>query len=235
MARPSPCLLALASALLIVSACSTVNSADLRTSGINAHIRVDARSGDSEVSVSLSAGGLTSIELSDGDDLSVASGDETATFDHSSLLGSHGYTANLDGVTEPDEEVAVTLKRADDPSTTSRVRLPEPIKASGPRRASRREDLLLEINQAPGVIRVSWEGSCVTSGTDQEYDEGQPVVIPAGTLRPYKAGSDQPKPPKQCLVTFTVSRVLTGSLDDEFKGGSIEALRSTSVVVRSRP
>lgn len=235
MARPSPCLLALGCLALALAACSTVDSADLRTSGINAHIRVDARSSGSEVSVSLSAGGLTSIELSEGDKLSVAGGGESATFDHHSLLGNHGYTATLDGVASPGQEVEVTLKRDDDPSTTSRVRLPEPIEASGPRRASRSQDLLLEVNDAAGAIRVSWKGSCVAPGTDEEYAEGEPVIVPAGKLRPYQAEAGQPKPPKRCLVTFTVSRVLTGSLDDEFKSGSIEALRSTSVAVRSVP
>lgn len=227
--------LALGCLALALAACSTVDSADLRTSGINAHIRVDARSADSEVSVSLSAGGLTSIELSEGDKLSVAGGAASATFDHYSLLGKHGYTATLDGVTEPGEEVEVTLKRDDDPSTISRVELPEAIEASGPRRASRHQDLLLEVNDAAGAIRVSWKGSCVAPGTDKEYDEGEPVIVPAGKLRPVQAEAGQPTLPKRCLVIFTVSRVLTGSLDDEFKGGTIEAVRSTSVVVRSRP
>jgi hypothetical protein len=235
MARPSPRLLALGCLALALAACSTVDSADLRTSGVNAHIRVDARSADSEVSVSLSAGGLTSIELSEGDKLSVAGGGESARFDHHSLLGNHDYTAFLDGVTEPGEEVEVTLKRDDDPSTTSRVTLPEPIEASGPLRASRSQDVLLEVNDAAGAIRVSWKGSCVASGTDEEYDEGEPVILPAGKLRPFQAEAGQPKPPKRCMITFTVSRVLTGSLDDEFKGGTIEAVRSTSVVIRSRP
>lgn len=235
MARPSPSLLALGCLALTLAACSTVDSADLRTSGINAHIRVDARSADSEVSVSLSAGGLTSVELSDGDELSVTGSDDSATFDHHSLLGKHGYTATLDGVAEPGEEVVVALKRDGDPSTSSRVTLPEPIEASGPRRGSRGQDLLLEVNDAPGAIRVSWEGGCVAPGADEEYDEGEPLIVAAGTLQEYQAEAGQPKPPKRCLVTFTVSRVRTGSLDDEFKGGTIEAVRSTSVVVRSVP
>ncbi|WP_109507992.1 hypothetical protein [Nocardioides speluncae] len=235
MARPSPSQVAALALALPLAACSTVDSADLRTSGIYAHIRVEARSADSEVAVSLSAGGLTSIELSEGDELAVAGGGAKETFDHHSLLGSHGYTAVLDGLTEPDEEVVVTLKRDDDPSTTSRVRLPEPIEAGGPRRASRREDLLIRVNDGPGTIRVSWEGGCVAPGGDEEYAEGEPVVVPSGALRPYQAETGQLKPPKRCLVTFTVSRVRSGSLDDEFKGGSIEAVRSTSFAVRSVP
>jgi hypothetical protein len=234
MVRPVAAVLA---AALLASACSTVDSGDLRTSGMRASIVVTAGRLDSAVVVSLSAGSLTSVELEGDDRLVASSGGKQAEFDQQTLplIGEHSYTAVLPGVRKPGEEVVVELQRgSDDTPTRSVVALPARIEASAPGAAARSADLVVATNDAPGALRASWRGSCVAEG---QYDvaEGEPLVIPAGYLRAAVPVSGQPAPPKLCPVTLTVTRRLQGSLGDEFDRGSIESRRSESLIVSSRP
>lgn len=229
----------LAVVLLVSSlvACSTVDSADLRTSGISASIVVASGSGGPNVRVGLSAGGLTTVKLEGDDSLTASSGGKSVTLDNSRFLGVDNYSAHIVGSTAPGTRVVVTLERGDDQSTRSSVELPGPIKVVSPinqARWSRKRDLVIGVNHASGSIRVNWTGSCVLDGTTGlSFDEGRPIVIPGSQLSLVEQTGQ--KQPKRCLVTFIVTRIVRGQLGDAFKNGQITGERSTSVVVRSAP
>lgn len=228
----------------LASACSTVESEDVRTSGITPTIVVTALGDGAEVVVTMSAGGMTSVELGGEDRLVARSGDvESPATGQRTLFGQDTYYLRLGGVTAPGTEVEVSFERgADDTSVTSRVALPPPLRVTAPRdqaRTSRGRDLRIRVNRAAGRIRVRWEGACVSGGF-QDYAEGEPVVVRAGTMQPPPPPSEgaspaQPAAPERCLVTLTVTRIVDGSLGEGYDGGSIRAERSTSLVVDSRP
>lgn len=210
------------------TACTSVNSTDVKTSGLYAHIIATAESGGVRVDVGLDVGTFTSVELH-GDQLAAETdGRRTTGFAESSLLGSHGYSAFLPGPADPGQKVTVTLRRSSG-STTSSVTLPGPISVVSPRSqaATRRsQDLLITTTHGAGGVTADWSGSCVTSGS-QSFSDDSAVVIGANTIR----GVSKAK----CLITLTVSRVSTGALDGGFKGGSIQGSRGTKVTVWSAP
>jgi len=225
---------------VLITGCATVDSADLRTSGISAHVVVRADRSGSTVVVDMTAGGLTSIELTGEDSLTARSGTIEAPFDESTMLGHHEYTAQLPGVTHPGTEVTVVLQRGpDDTTVSSTVLLPPGLQVVAPPQAStasRRRDLLIQTNHADGRIRVSWEGSCVAP-SQRDYADDSAIVVPAGALvRPEPiAGATEPPLPADCLVTLTVTRIADGSLGDGYDDGSITAERGATVVISSRP
>jgi len=215
----------------LATACATVDSADLRTSGITSQIVVSTDSAGSTVVVTMTAGSLTSVELHGADRLVAHSDDTEGTFDQDDFLGQHTYTAQLPGVVAPGASVEVALERGpDDTSVTSSVVVAPRLQVTGRSEdvnVPRSQDLLLETNHADGRIRVAWTGSCVSPG-DTVYDADGAVVVQAGTLvRPEPvAGATTPPLPRACLVTLTISRIVDGSLGDGYDGGSITAERS---------
>ena len=226
---------------LLAAGCATVDSSDVRTSGITSHIVVTTDGGGSTVTVTMSAGSLTSVELHDFDRLSARSDDSEAGFDQQdSSLGRHTYTAQLPGVVAPGTPVEVTFERGpDDTSVTSSVPVAPPLKVTGPSEdvtVPRSGDLLLQTNHADGRIRLEWTGSCIIP-SQQEYDGDGAIVVPAGTLvRPEPtAGATTAPMPTTCLVTLTVTRVVDGSIGVGYDGGSITAERSSARVIRSTP
>ena len=225
---------------LLTAACSTVDSNDLRTSGITSHIVVSTDGSGSTVTVEMGAGSLTSVELHNADRLVARSGDSEATFDQDDFLGRHTYTAHLVGVERPGTAVEVSLERGpDDTSVTSTVVVAPQLRVTGPTETTnvpRSQDLLLQTNHADGRIRVAWEGSCVVPG-DQEYAADGALVVPAGALvRPEPvAGATTAPVPAACLVTLTISRIIDGTLGEGYDGGSIVAQRRLTRVIRSAP
>jgi hypothetical protein len=223
---------------LVGAACSTVDSGDLRTSGMRANILVTAGEDYSTVAVSISAGGTTSVKLQGDDHLVARSGKLSDRLSLDGALGYHSYHGTLEGVTEPGTEVEVDLSRGSgDTSTTSTVKLPAEVHVLAPRpdtSTSRSRDTQFRVNPAAGAINVAWKGTCVAAGW-MSFEEGVPLVVPARTLARLQPASGQPQPPQRCLVTWTVTRVATGTIGDEFRGGSIDAARSTSLVLRSTP
>lgn len=220
----------------LTAGCDTVDSADVRTSGVDAYVTVSTSSAGSEVTVSLSAGGLTSVELADGERLIASAGDEEVTLDHESFLGSHTYVGELGGVTEPGATITVTWERGpDDDDAVSTVDVAAPIDVVSPREgatARRSADLLFDVEGRTGDVEVSWEGSCVEGETNGALTvpETDAVVVPADEVR-YNGIAKR----RTCLVTFRLAHLVRGDLADEFEGGSIVARRVDSVTLRSRP
>lgn len=226
-------LLLLPAALLITTACETVESSDLRTSGMKAHITVVAKRDGATIGVDLSAGSFTDVKLNTGDKLEASAAGHSIRLKHGNFLGFDSYGARLDGVSKPGETVTVSLERdGETPAPNSTVKLPDAVKIASPHNQStvpRGRDLQFRVNKDDDDFRVSWQGSCVNAGSS----EG--LIVGAGALVSLTPPSEGPATPKQCLVTFEVSRIEKGELDPAYKSGYITAERTATVVVRSVP
>jgi len=231
LARVTP----VVAAVVLLSACETVNSKDLRTSGISAHIVVSVSGDGTTVGVQLSAGSLTSVQLQDGDELTASAGGHTVTLSESNALGVDGYHGQLDGVTRPGTVVTVALHRdGDTDAPRSVVRLPAPFRVTAGRPSySRRADAItLHVSHGVSHVGVTWTGSCAVGNPAGLALDGPPFVLPSGSITSYDASA---KAPRACDLTLAVTRSDDGELDAAFKGGSIVAQRASAVVVRSVP
>lgn len=234
-----PCVLARAcalTALVLLVGCETVHSKDIRTSGIKAGIRVIVDGNGTTVSVLLSAGSLTSIELDKGDSLTASGGGAKITLKRSDFLGQETYNGVLSGVTMPGTEITVALDRksSDTDAPHSTVRLPKPFHVSvAARTYSRsRDGIPLHVSTGVAEARVEAKGSCTVGGAVAGILHGPPFVLPSGTLASFDKSAHAPS---RCDVTLTVWRIDNGSLDNAYESGSMTAERATSVVVRSAP
>lgn len=216
-----------------LAGCANVDSQDLRTSGMIAHLTVVASRGHTVVDVHLGAGGLTDVVLADGESLRATARGQSVVLHHVDALGDDFYTGALD-LGRPGTKVTVALLRTGDDADApvSTVELPAAPVVRTPRphaRISRSHDLEVRVAAGSGILGVSWTGGCLVDGTYAGEDGATSLVIPAGTLR--ASGGKR----RSCLATMTVSRSIDGSLDPAYRSGSITAIRRSQVVVRSVP
>jgi hypothetical protein len=224
-------------ALLLVAGCETVRSKDVRSSGIKASILVRVTRRGTDVTVTLTAGGLTSIALDPGDSLTASGGGRMVSLNRTHFAGASAYFATLVGVTKPGVQITVALNRtaSDTDAPHSTVRLPGPITASIPARTfSRAADKVpLRLNGDVGQVRVDWQGPCAFQDSIGVLVDGPQYAIPAGTFHSYGTGPKAPSP--RCDLRITVWRIEKGKLDKALKGGFIQAERSATAVLHSVP
>jgi hypothetical protein len=227
---------ALLAAALTLAGCETVHSKDIRTSGIRAGITVLVDGRDTTVSVLLSAGSLTSIELDHGDSLTASGGGRTITLKRSNFLGRESYNGVLSGVTKPGTAITVALDRkaGDTDAPHSTIRLPALVRASVPGRvySRSRDSIPLHVSAGVGELRVESKGSCTVGNSVGDTLQGPPFVLPSGSLRSFEASAHAPR---RCDVTLALWRVEHGPVDSAYGGGGMTAERATTVVVRSAP
>lgn len=204
---------------LTALACTeTVESSDVRTSGVFPEFRVVADgSGSTRVSARLKVGGNDSntyLDLRDGDRIEVSAGGETRTL---SETGTHSYAATFD-LDEAGTEFVFAFLRSeqDENAPRSAVTLPEPFAL---------EMTTAEVSRAGGQVGFSWDppasgnlrwevtGECVWSDQGNTADDGS-----------HSLGSDDVRAPtsdaaQTCPVTLTVQRERAGSIDPAFTEG----------------
>jgi len=111
---------------LPLAACSTVDSTDIKTSGIDASITLNATGNNSTaVEVSLSSGS-DGVRLIDGDTLVATSGASSKT-----LSGTDGFYDTTFG-TDAGAVYTIELRRPNDPNASSSVSLPAPFTITAP-------------------------------------------------------------------------------------------------------
>jgi hypothetical protein len=110
--------------VLVLTGCSTVESRDIRTSGITANLVVTLPEGTdaADVSASLRVGTLTFVELGDGEQTTASGGGKDVGLRHRRAAGVTDYSNRLDGVVAPGTEITVDL------APRSTVRLPERVR-----------------------------------------------------------------------------------------------------------
>lgn len=226
--------IAAAVGLVLIAGCSSVDAADIRTSGFTTDILVSVpeRATSADVSVTLRSGTLTYVDLSDTDKLSAAAAGQTVDLRRHKSLGVITYRGRLDNPGGPGSEVVVGLQRdsENDPAPRSAVRLADPVELLAPSsgaRHSRSRDLAVHLT-TPSDQRTSveWDGTCVSSGS-LRLDPGQAdITIARASIKVPPPSTTSPSPsavPSSCQLTLTVTRRVDGQLDPAYKKGSIRA------------
>ncbi|MGZ0152816.1 hypothetical protein ACXJJ3_37560 [Kribbella sp. WER1] len=231
--------------VLVLAGCSTVQSKDVRTSGITATyvVTLPETTDVADVSASYRVGTLTFIELGDGESVTSSGGGKDVKLKHHKSAGVTDYDGQLDGVVAPGTEITFDLKRGsnDDSAPTSTVKLPERVKLTAPQTGtaySRRAALAVRFDSGPSDLPavVTWAGDCVQSGSLELEPGRTSASIPPGSIRPV-TGTPTPgrKPTTTCPVTLMLTRRADGTLDKAFKDGSVTAQSESSRQISSTP
>jgi hypothetical protein len=231
--------------VLVVAGCSTVQSKDVRTSGISAtYVVTLPDSADvADVSASYRVGTLTFVELGDGESVTSSGGGKDVKLKHHKSAGVTDYDGQLDGVVAAGTEVTFDLTRGsgNDSAPKSTVKLPERVKLTAPQTGttySRRAAIPVRFDSGPSDLSslITWAGDCIQPGSLQLESGRTSVSLPPGSLRPV-TGTPTPgrKPSTICLVTMTLTRRTDGTLDSAFKDGSITAQSESSRQINSAP
>ena len=211
-------------ALASVACTETVESSDIRTSGIYPEITVQATgSGSSTVTVRLKVGGddsNTFLELTGDDRLEATVDDDTKVLDE---VGDYTYRATFPVDAEGTEFVIGFIRgEEDDSAPESFVSLPAPFDLSlGATEASRADDdLEYTWDPAGGSGNVSWEieGDCIKRDDGSTPDDGT-NTLEAGSIETFDSDAEE-----TCTVDLKVTRQRTGGIDEAFtEGGRIVA------------
>jgi hypothetical protein len=209
--------------LLAFGCTESVESNDVRTSGVYPEITVTATgNGSSTVSVRLKVGGDNSntfLDLKGSDTLGATVDGDTKTLDGSGRT----YTATFPTDAE-DTEFSIAFLRGDgdDDAPASTVTMPAPFDLMlGATEAGRGADDV-DVTWDPPVAgsQVSWKlsGECIKLDSGSTPDDGT-YAIEAGSIETFESDMD-----KSCTATFEMTRSRSGSIDPAFtEGGSIVA------------
>lgn len=240
--------------ILLVTACGSSDSDNVKTDGIFADIDIYAP-GDGktyvEVVLKVGSGGVfaTELELEGGDQLTAKTdvvGSETPKVLQESQDGLGGFTYKTD-YTFDDEDITYTVafsRAADNDAPNSFVTMPEALEYTLPAEAS--------TFQVTDTINVTWQPSGFSSDVYIDFDVEcpksgggtvvfvfTPVKIPdsgaysksAGSLIYDTSGLDLSG---QCAIEITLYRSNKGTIDSNYgEGGNIVArqVRTRNIVV----
>jgi hypothetical protein len=228
--------------LVIVTACTKVDSQDILTHGMNAQIQAQGDSfGNTTVSTTLYLGdpiNLNFVELSTGDELIATNGSTMKQLQEQSILNITSYTAQF-STNAADEAFDVAFHRTVDagaPSST--VTLPDPFDIepyTNP--VSRQADLTIAWS-GPGTDKMEWSisGSCIdAAGAALTQDTGG-ALLPAGTVKKRMSTGPNDVVPDSCEATLQLTRTRDGDLDPGYgKGGSITGTQVRSTMFTTAP
>lgn len=228
--------------LVLMTACTKVDSQDILTHGMNAQIEARGDSfGNTTVSTTLYLGdpiNLNFVELSAGDELIATTGTSSKPMQESSILNITSYTAQF-STNAADEEFEVAFDRTVDagaPSST--VTLPDPFDIepyTNP--VSRAGDMTIAWS-GPGTDKLAWSisGSCIdAAGAAVQADTGG-ALLPAGTIKKRMPANANDVVPDSCEATLQLTRSRDGDLDPGYgKGGSIVGTQVRSTTFTTAP
>jgi len=241
--------------LLILSACESVDSDDIRTSGIYADFTITSTDqSTSKVRARLSVGGIfsnTNLELNNGDQLIISSGSTSGIMrEDSELLGGTEYKYTLPFAAESTEYI-INFKRSTGVSAPrSVVTMPAPVSFTLPANGTvfQRSDTI-NINWTPvsnNMTSIGIRASTFNCNVDSSeagglsgfysyssFTDSGMTSVRASSLFSAKALANDSL---ICDVTFDITRKMKGILDPAYgDGGSISALQTDKVVIRVSP
>jgi hypothetical protein len=237
--------IAVVAAVLVVAGCSTVDSKDIRTSGITANyvVTLPETGGAATVSASYRVGTLTFVELGDGESVRSSGGGKDVELQHHRAAGVTDYTGRLEGVVEAGTEITFNLTRGkdDDSAPRSTVKLLPRVRLTAPLAGttySRRAAIPVRIDTEPSELSsvLTWTGECIETGSLELEPRRTSATILAGSIRPTVATpTPGVKPPTTCPIDLTLTRRTEGTLDPAFKNGHIVAETQSTRRITSTP
>jgi hypothetical protein len=211
-------------ALLSFACSESVESEDVRTSGIYPEIEVRATgNGSSRVEVRLKVGGSnsnTTLDLTGADRLEATVDGETKRLDGDGDTYRATFPVDAEGT-----EFTISFIRgeADDGAPASVVSLPAPFDLSLAETEASRADTDLDYTWEPAANgNMDWDldGDCIKSNDGSTPDDGE-ATIAAGSIETFDSDKDE-----SCTVDLTLTRKRNGSIDGAFtEGGRIVALQ----------
>ncbi|TCC28995.1 hypothetical protein [Kribbella speibonae] len=229
----------------VLAGCSTVDSKDIRTSGITANyvVTLPETADAARVSASYRVGTLTFVELGDGESVTSSGGGQDVTLKHRRSAGVTGYDGQLDGVVDAGTEITFNLTRGkdDDSAPRSTVKLPDRVRLTAPLAGttySRRAAIPIRLGSKPSEQPsiLTWAGECIQTGTLELEPARTSATIPAGSIRPTTTTPTPGiKPPTTCPIDITLTHRTEGTLDKAFKDGHITAESQSVRRITSAP
>ncbi len=233
-------LLAVSVGTFALMACESVDSEDIKTSGMHATFTAKADGTDTALEAILRVGGETSttyVALSDGDELAVTHGDETLTLSENHLGDYYYYTASVP-TTGADERFVLSFTRAEEDSAPETVAtLPAPMAFTSPAADT-------TFSRGTDAITVTWEpsgstddvnidiaGECFVNVMENLSGDPGTYTFEAGDLESREADEDD-----TCVATVTLTKKRTGTLDAAFgEGGKVYGAQVRELSLRVDP
>lgn len=220
---------------LALGCTESVESTDIRTTGIYPEITVEAEgNGSSTVTVRLKVGGSNSntfLDLTGGDTLEATVEGETKRLRETS---DETYSATFPVDAEGTEFLVAFLRTEEDESApASVVRLPAPFELEvAPREASRATDDVELTWDPPGNGDIDWQisGECIKREWDAIPDDGSHTIT-ADSIETFESDKAD-----SCTVTVLLERSRRGSVDEAFtEGGRVVAIQRRRTTFTSTP
>jgi hypothetical protein len=230
--------------LVSASACKeTVDSTDVRTSGIYAVYEATSNGDTTHVTARLLVGGNesnTDMRLTESDRLRATVADEAKNLTDGNNNQMYEATfAETAGGTEV--SIAFTRGGDDQDAPDSSATLPEGFTIDGVAdnmNISRTEDIVITWDPSGEADDMEWtlKGDCVSTEFDLSQADTGTLTIAGGQVEP-KFMDDETE---TCDVTFTLDRVRSGSVDSHFNDdsdgpGEFHAIQRREVTFRSAP
>jgi hypothetical protein len=230
----------IAAIAVLGTACTSVKSADLETSGMSAHIAVTADSqGNTVASAELTVDNDVTdfVDLTPGDSFAVKVGSTSQSMIRSDVLGIISYSTTFGGQGAPGTTYDVALNRkapgVSAPSSTCTI--PQPFEITSPASGlaySRGSDgIVVTYSNAGQSDPVSYQlsGPCVNNAGGTVPGDSGSFTIAKSTLVA-SGGSTS------CTVSLTVTRVRSGQLDPAYGyGGAVNCEQARSITFVSNP
>jgi hypothetical protein len=237
--RPLP----LIATLGFCTACTSVQSSNLKTSGMSADMQVVGDgTGQTTVSAQFNVDDNVTdfVDLSPGDVAVAQVAGQTRTMARLNILGAISYQATFARLDAEGTQYAIALNRANDVSAPSSTCLmPRPFQIAAPTANSSfsraNSDIVVTYDNWSAPDQMSWSagGTCINgqAGVTIAADGGS-FTIAKGTL----VSPDASQGRATCQAHITITRQRSGQLDSHFgSGGSIVAQHVRTVTFNSTP
>jgi hypothetical protein len=213
--------------LVLLCACTKVDSNDILTSGMHADIEArGAADGTTTVSTTLFLGNplnLNFIELQADDQLLATFGTSSKVMTKAELLNIVSYHADFPTNAEG-SQFEVSLDRSvDDGAPSSVATLPAPFTIATPAATSFSRAAAMTIDwdtagTAPDEMRWQVKGSCIDTVSDTLVGDPGSLTIPATAITK-RAAQQGEQVPDSCSATLELTRALEGELDLHYGEG----------------
>jgi hypothetical protein len=233
----------LIASVVVCAACTSIQSADIKTAGMSAMMQVVADgTGRTAVTAQLNVDNNSTdfVDLSSGDTLVATAGGPSQTMARSDFAGAISYQTSFSGRDAAGTQYVIAFNRTSDVSAPlSTCVMPSPFAITAPTAngtpSRANSDIVVTYNNSGTQDPMTWSagGDCVKGevGGSVPGDTGS-FTIAKGSLVP----NDPTQMTVTCQAHITLTRERVGQLDSHFgSGGGINAQQVRTVTFSSTP